>query len=163
MNGFDIDSTTESSFDLPPLLEPALTLRDLDRIIQIARACPPEAEVHPLDPGSYAIGLPGGEAIRVTTDREVFDFSADNFQLFSPGGVAFNAFSTAGVETGASGFGVAWMLQRPTGEPEFVVATLYGPRTISTFEELIAALNQIGEPCEFPLTAWPESVAIAIA
>jgi len=43
---------------LPPLPEAALTLRDLDRAIQIARARPPEIDFRPLDPGSYGIGLP---------------------------------------------------------------------------------------------------------
>ena len=67
-SGFDIDATVEGSLDLPSLPEPALTLRDLDRAIQIARARPPEVDFRPLDPGSYGIGLPGGEPTRVTTD-----------------------------------------------------------------------------------------------
>jgi hypothetical protein len=41
VSGFDIDATVESSLDLPSLPGPALTLRDLDRAIQIARARPP--------------------------------------------------------------------------------------------------------------------------
>lgn len=90
--GFDIDATVEGTLDLPSLPEPALTLRDLDRAIQIPRARPPEAEFRPLDPGSYGVGLPGSPMIRVTTDARVFEFSSDNFQLFSPGGDAFNAF-----------------------------------------------------------------------
>ncbi len=34
---------------------------------------------------------------------------------------------------------------------EFVLATRFGPRTVGSFEELLAALDVIGEPSEFPL------------
>ena len=112
-SGFDIDATVEGSLDLPTLPEPALTLRDLDRAIQIARARPPEVDFRPLDPGSYGIGLPGGEPTRVTTDAGVFEFSSDNFQLFSRGGDAFGAFCVNGDGGSAEGRGIAWMVQRP--------------------------------------------------
>jgi hypothetical protein len=46
-SGFDIEVTVEGSLDLPSLPEPALTLRDLDRAIQIARARPPEVDFRP--------------------------------------------------------------------------------------------------------------------
>jgi hypothetical protein len=154
-SGFDIDATVEGSLDLPALPEPALTLRDLDRAIQIARARPPEVDFRPLDPGSYGIGLPGGAPIRVTTDAGVFEFSSDNFQLFSPGGEAFGAFCVDGTGGSAEGRGIAWMVQRPGAEAEFVVATRFGPRTVASFEELLAALDVVGEPCEFPLADWP--------
>ena len=108
--------TVEGSLDLPALPEPALTLRDLDRAIQIARARPPEVDFRPLDPGSYGIGLPGGVPTRVTTDAGVFEFSSDNFQLFSPGGDAFGAFCVDGAGGGADGLGIAWMVQRPGGD-----------------------------------------------
>jgi hypothetical protein len=153
--GFDIDATVEGSLDLPALPEPGLTLRDLDRAIQIARARPPEVDFRPLDPGSYGIGLPGGAPIRVTTDAEVFEFSSDNFQLFSPGGDVFGAFSVEAASDSADGRGIAWIVQRPGAEAEFVVATKFGPRRVGRFEELLAALDVVGEPCEFPLADWP--------
>ena len=162
-SGFDIEVTVEGSLDLPSLPEPALTLRDLDRAIQIARARPPEVDFRPLDPGSYGIGLPGGGPIRVTTDAGVFEFSSDNFQLFSPGGDAFGAFCVDGSGGGAGGRGIAWMVQRPGAEAEFVVATRSGPRTVGSFEELLAALDVVGEPCEFPLGGWPGVTASVIA
>ena len=154
-SGFDIDVTVEGSLDLPALPEPALTLRDLDRAIQIARARPPEVDFRPLDPGSYGIGLPGGVPTRVTTDAGVFEFSSDNFQLFSPGGDAFGAFCVDGAGGGADGLGIAWMVQRPGAEAELVVATRFGPRTVGSFEELLAALDVVGEPSEFPYAEWP--------
>jgi hypothetical protein len=160
--GFDIDATVEGSLDLPALPEPALTLRDLDRAIRIARARPPEVDFMPLDPGSYGIGLPGGAPIRVTTDPGVFEFSSDNFQLFSPGGDAFGAFCVEGGD-GAEGRGIAWMVQRPGAEAEFVVATQSGPRRVERFAELLAALDVAGEPCDFPLADWPGVTASVIA
>jgi hypothetical protein len=162
-SGFDIDATVEGSLDLPSLPEPALTLRDLDRAIQIARARPPEVDFRPLDPGSYGIGLPGGAPIRVTTDPGVFEFSADNFQLFSPGGEAFGSFCVDGAGEGAEGRGIAWMLQRPGAEAEFVVATRFGPCTVKSFEELLAALDVIGEPSECPYPDWPGVTVSVIA
>lgn len=162
-SGFDIDVTVEGSLDLPVLPEPALTLRDLDRAIQIARARPPVVDFRPLDPGSYGIGLPGGEPTRVTTDAGVFEFSSDNFQLFSPGGDAFGAFYVDGAGGSAEGRGIAWMVQRLGAAAEFVVATRFGPRTVGSFEELLAALDVVGEPGEFPLADWPGVTVSVVA
>jgi SNF2 family DNA or RNA helicase len=162
-SGFDIDATVEDSLDLPPLPEPALTLRDLDRAIQIARARPPEVDFRPLDPGSYGIGLPGGEPVRVTADPVVFEFSADNFQLFSPGGDVFSAFCVNGADGDADGRGIAWLVQQPGAKAEFVVATRFGPRTVASFEELLAALDAVGEPTGFPFTDWPGVTVSVIA
>jgi hypothetical protein len=92
---------------------------------------------------------------RVTTDAGVFEFSSDNFQLFSPGGDAFGAFCVDGAGGGADGLGIAWMVQRPGAEAELVVATRFGPRTVGSFEELLAALDVVGEPSEFPYAEWP--------
>ena len=162
-SGFDIDATVEGSLDLPTLPEPALTLRDLDRAIQIARARPPAIDFRPLDPGSYGIGLPGGAPIRVTTDADVFEFSSDNFQLFSPGGNAFGSFYVVSTGGAGNGRGIAWMVQRPAAEAEFVVATRFGPRTVGNFDELLAALDLVGEPSEFPFANWPGVTVWAVA
>jgi hypothetical protein len=102
-----------------------------------------------------------GSGCRVTTDAGVFEFSSDNFQLFSPGGDTFSAFNVDGTGGSAEGRGIAWMVQRPDAEAEFVVATRFGPRTVESLEELLAALDVIGEPCEFPLADWP-SVSVSV-
>jgi len=47
------------------------------------------------------------------------------------------------------------MVQRPGSEAEFVVSTRFGVRTVASFEELLAALDVVGEPCEFQLADWP--------
>jgi hypothetical protein len=161
--GFDIDATVEGSLDLPALPEPALTLRDLDRAIQIGHARPPEVDFRPLDPGSYGIGLPGGEPTRVTTDAGVFEFSSDNFQLFSPGGDAFGAFGVEIAADGAGARGIAWLVQRPGADADFVVATRFGPCTVSRFADLVASLDLVGEPCEFPYADWPGVTVSVVA
>jgi ERCC4-related helicase len=161
--GFDIDATVEADLDLPSLPDPAFTLRDLDRAIQFGRARPPQVDFRPLDPCSYGIGLPGSDPVRVTTDPEAFEFSADNLQLFSPGGDVYNAFSLDGSDSAGSGPGIAWLVRRPDGERQFVIATRFGPRQVTSFEELFAALDLVGEPCEFPLSDWPDVTAALIA
>jgi hypothetical protein len=117
-------------------------------------------DFRPLDPRSYGIGLPGGAPIRVTTDPAVFEFSSDNFQL-SPGGDAFGAFFVDGAGVDTDGRGIAWVVQRPGAEAEFLVATRFGPRTLGNFEDLLAALEVVGEPCDFPLADWP-GVAVSV-
>ena len=44
-----------------------------------------------------------------------------------------------------------WMVQRPGAAAEFVVATRFGPRTVASFEELLSALDVVGEPSEFSI------------
>lgn len=162
-DGFDIDATVDDGLDLPPVPEVPLSLRDLDRTINLAVARPPEVDWRPLDAGSYGIGLPGGASIRVTTDAEVFDFSADSHQLFSPGGEVFDSFLVDSTPEASDGRGVAWLLRRSTGGREFVVATRFGLRRVETFEDLLAALDTIGPPTDFPFGDWPGMTVSVIA
>ena len=162
-SGLDIDSTVDEALDLPALPEPPLTLRDIDCAVNIERARPPEVEWKPLDPGAYSIRAPGAEPIRVTTDAEVFDFSADNHQLFSTGGEAFDLFLNTADPEPAVGPGVAWVVKSPDGSLDFVVATRFGPQRVNTFAELMAAVDAVDAPTDFPLTDWPGVSAFAIA
>ena len=92
--------------DLRSLPEPALTLRDLDRASQIARARPARGRLRPLGPGS-GLALPCDAPILVTTDPGVLAFSSDTVQLFSPGSDAFGAFCVDGALGGAEDRGIA--------------------------------------------------------
>jgi hypothetical protein len=161
--GLDIDATVDESLDLPSLPEPPLALRDLDRALNLERARPPELDWRPLDVGSYGIRLPGGDSVRVTTDARVFDFSADNHQLFSPDGDVFNLFCVESSPEASSGRGIAWLLQRMSGGREFVVATRFGLRRLETFSELLAALDAMNAPTDFPLADWPGMIVLTVA
>jgi hypothetical protein len=162
-SGFDIDATVEDSLDIPELPESPITLRELDRAITIAQARPPEIDWRPLDEGSYGIGLPGGDAVRVTTDAAVFDFSGDSHQLFSPGGDVFGSFGVSSPGVTADAQGIAWLLKRETGGDEFVVATKFGLRRVQTLNEVLNALDSVGQPTEFPYTEWPGATVFLIA
>jgi hypothetical protein len=54
-------------------------------------------------------------------------------------------------------------VRRPDESVEFVVATRFGPRQVTCFEELVAALDVIGEPCEFPFAEWPGVTVSVVA
>lgn len=164
-DGFDLDVTVEASLDLPELPESPLTLADLDRVINLAKARPPESTCRPLDAASYAVSLPGTKSVRVTTSAEVFDFSGDNHQLFSPFGEMFDQF---GVEAPSpvdaqEPSGIAWLLRRENGQAEFVVATKFGLRRIQTLSELLNALEIVGQPTTFSAAEWPGMVVSVVA
>ena len=55
------------------------------------------------------------------------------------------------------------MVHRPSAEVELVVATRFGPRTVGSFEELLAALDVVGEPSEFPYADWPGVTVVVVA
>lgn len=90
--------------------------------------------------------------VRVTTDAEVFEYSGDSHQLFSPGGAVFGEASrTLGTELAGDGEGVCWLLE-PEGEgrPKFVVLSRFGMREVRSLEELCHVLDQVGEPGRLP-------------
>ncbi len=155
LSGFDIDATVEDRLEVPDLPETPLSLGELDRVIHIPMARPTQVDWRPLDAGSYGVGLPGGETVRVTTDAKVFDFSGDSHQLFSPGGEVFDAFSVETPTDPGDGLGIAWLVRRENGGEEFVVATKFGLQRVQTLNELLNALDSVGAPTSFPLAAWP--------
>lgn len=162
-SGFDIDAAVENSVDMPDLPETPLTLSQLDRVINIARARPPEIDWRQLDAGSYGIALPGGEPVRVTTDSRVFDLSGDSHQLFSPGGEVFGRFAVTSPADAGDGRGIAWLLRRESGCEEFVVATRFGLQRVQTLNELLNALDSVGAPTNFPFGEWPGVTVSVIA
>jgi hypothetical protein len=64
---------------------------------------------------------------------------------------------------GEEGRGTAWMVWREGLAAEFVVATGFGPRTVGTSAELLAALDVVEEPCEFPDVKWPGVMVSVVA
>jgi hypothetical protein len=51
--------------------------------------------------------------------------------------------------------GIAWVVQQPGVEAQFVVTTRFGLRHVGSFEEFLAGLDVVGELCEFPFADWP--------
>lgn len=159
--GFDLDATAAGSLDIPVLPDPALTLRDFDSILSRGDACPSGCEVRPLDPGSYEVSVPGHSRTRATTDGEVFEYSADNQQLFAPGGEAFEAFAAV-PEASGTGDGVAWLVEE-NGTKQFVLQTEHGPVQVRTAAELLSALEHVGPPAACPREKSSETRVSLIA
>jgi len=166
-SGFDIDATSAETLELPSLPAVPASLRDLDRVLQTALAIPAQADVWPLDPGSYAVTLPGGEAIRVTTDAETFDISSDNHQLFAPGGQVFEAlmkYAVSDMQSHSSDAeAVSWLVTQVDGGTTFVVKTESGLERVESLAALLQCLERVGSPTRFPYAEWPGVSATAVA
>lgn len=93
----------------------------------------------------------------------MLEFSRDNVQVLSPGGDVFGTFCVDGAGGGIEDWGIAWLVQLPRAEMEFVAVTRSGPPQLASFKELLAALDVVGDPCEFPLADWPGVMASVIA
>ncbi|HLH03941.1 MAG TPA: helicase-related protein [Bryobacteraceae bacterium] len=159
--GFDVDATAVGSLEIPALPDAALTLADFDRILSDVEACPAACEVMPLDPGSYAVSVPGLGTVRVTTEAETFDYSSDNQQLFSPGGEAYSVLAAVPEPVG-SGEGVAWLVEH-NGIRRFIVQTEHGPVEVRNFAELIRALAHVGSPTACPYEQSEKCKTLLIA
>jgi hypothetical protein len=93
-----------------------LTLADLDAAFNRTGILPPNLEWRRLDPGSYALRVPGmAQEIRVTTQAEVFDDHFESHEFLSPGAALFEklvADSVAKVENpNSTGEGKIWMIE----------------------------------------------------
>jgi hypothetical protein len=108
-------------------------------------------EWRPLDPGTYALKLPGMPAeVRATTSGEVFEYS-DNHELLSPGGAVFDRLSeenpTSAVPAG--GKGVCWLANTPEGK-RMILQTEDGPQEVDSLNQLIDTLQRVGSPSASP-------------
>ena len=121
--------------------------------------------MRPLDVGSYAITLPGGGAVRVTTGAETFDMSSDNHQLFAQGGEVFATMQDYAVpsEQSADTEAVAWLVKQAERGTTFVVKTESTVEQVETFGALLEALERIGRPAKFPYSEWPGVTATVVA
>jgi hypothetical protein len=135
----DIDTASFESLEVPLLPEPAMTLEQIDAIMRDGRAVPKEMEWKPLDPRSYSLRMPGmATASRVTTDADVFEYSGENHQLFSPGGQLFAAVQSVGrgESEAVEGDGICWMTTPTDGSvPQFFLSTKFGIEEIKTLAE----------------------------
>jgi hypothetical protein len=143
----DIDTASFESLEVPPLPEPAMTLEQIDAVLQDGRALPKELEWKPLDPRSYSIRMPGmADAVRVTTDADVFEYSGENHQLFSPCGQLFDAVHSAytGAGEAVEGDGICWLTTPADGSaPRFLLRTKFGLEEITTLAHLQLRLGSV--------------------
>ena len=83
--------------------------------------------------------------------------------MFSPGGEAFDSFCVNSTPEQSALPGVAPLLRRASGGLQFVVATRFGPQRVQTLGELLAALDAVGVPPEFPLADWSGMTVSVVA
>ena len=147
--GFDVDEVADEALDVPDLPEPALTLSDIDIALNREGVLPPGAELARLDPGSYKLRLPGGQAwVRVTTDAEVFDEHFDSHEFLSPGGPFFETLAApTPKDASASGAAVGhcWLVESggAGGACEMFVLTPDGARRVDSLGDLLERLNRL--------------------
>jgi hypothetical protein len=136
----DIDTASFESLEAPSLPEPAMTLEQIDSVLRDGRAIPKELEWKPLDPRSFSLRMPGmASALRVTTDADVFEYSGENHQLFSPGGRLFSETQAIGTiePESAEGEGIFWLARPSDGDtPRFLLRTRFGTEEIMTLGQL---------------------------
>ena len=164
--GFDVDEVADEALDVPDLPEPALTLPDIDRALNREGVLPPGAELARLDPGSYKLRLPGGDAwVRVTTDAEVFDDHAESHEFLSPGGPLFEALAAPTPE-GASASGAAaghcWLVEAggDGGACEMLVLTPDGARRVDSLGDLLERLDRLPDREGFDGPRHPEGSSV---
>jgi hypothetical protein len=147
--GFDVDEVADETLDVPDFPGPGLTLLDLDAALNVPDVLPPGTELAPLDPGSYKLRLPGGDAwVRVTADSEVFDDHAESHEFLSPGGAFFEGLATPKSEDSSvprEGLGHCWLVEQggAGGTCEMFVATPEGPIPVHSLGDL---LNRLSRP-----------------
>ncbi len=88
--GFDIDAVTEADLVPPKRLPPAVTMEDLDRIIQSPDLMPSGFKAWPMGRREYELRAPGRDApVRVTTDPKYFEEHSESLEFWSPGNPLF--------------------------------------------------------------------------
>ena len=167
--GFDIDEVAAEALEMPQLPPPALTLAELDRALNRPDVRPPEAVWKPLDPGSYALQVPGmSEEMRVTTSAEVFDDHSESHAFLSPGGECLDELAPEDTSPSvASGSAQAniWLVEpvdhsRPA---EVVALTIDGPRLIDSLGMLIDCLDHLAAPAQLDPTTFSDSTTRPLA
>jgi hypothetical protein len=116
-----------------------------------------------LDPGSYKLRLPGGEAwVRVTTDAEVFEDHAESHEFLSPGGSFFESLATPRSDDPSvplEGPGHCWLVEPggAGGTSEMFVATSEGPTPVSSLADLLERLSKLSTAGTFDIAGQPPS------
>ena len=102
-----------------------------------------------LDPGSFKLRLPGGDAwVRVTTDAEVFDDHSESHEFPSPGGPLFEALAaqtTEGASASGAAAGHCWLVEagEDGGACDMLVLTTDGARRVDSLGDLLGRLDRL--------------------
>ncbi len=115
-----------------------------------------------LDPGSFKLHLPGGDAwVRVTTDAEVFDDHAESHEFLFPGGHVFETLAAPTPE-GASASGAAaghcWLVEAggDGGACDMLVLIPEGARRVHSLGDLLERLDRLPDREGFDSPRHPE-------
>jgi hypothetical protein len=83
--GFDIDAVSEADLEKPDFPEPDFSTDQMDTILKEEELLPPGFACRELEPGTYALSIPGNkDEARVTTRPTVFDQHFESHQLLLP-------------------------------------------------------------------------------
>jgi hypothetical protein len=118
-SSLDIDEVAADSLEMPDFPDPSMTLADLDLALNLPGVLPPGIEWRRLDPGSYALRLPGmDQEVRVTTQADVFDDHFESHEFLSPGGDLFEALASMSLGDEGQGReatrGNVWLVRNPS-------------------------------------------------
>jgi hypothetical protein len=149
----NIDDVAADALELPDLLAPVLTMPDLDVVLNQPAILPPGTEWRRLDPGTYAIRLPGMDReVRVTIHADVFDDHFDSHQFLSPGGQLFERmiadFPAKDDEAGKPvGDGKIWLLfDRSSGTCRFLARRQHDVSVCDSLIQLLEAAADESTP-----------------
>ncbi len=153
---------------MPKLPDPSLTLSDIDKAFNRPDVRPAEMGWRRLDPGSYAVQLPGmAEDVRATTSEEVFDDHAESHVFLSPGSAMFDRIvedMRSANEEAAAETGHVWLIvpQEDRQSCRVIVSTTEGLKEVKTLSELLRGLQQLGEVEKPDLSDWPQSAVFPL-
>jgi superfamily II DNA or RNA helicase len=88
--GLDIDEVAKDALTMPALPPPAMTLDDIDRVMNHPVLRPPQVEWVAMDAGSYSLQMPGmPQSVRVTLRADTFDDQFESHEFLGPGNMLF--------------------------------------------------------------------------
>ncbi len=161
--GFDIDEVAQEAAELPVLPDPSLTLEEIDTSLNRSEIRPPAMQWKNLDFKTYAVQMPGmPQAIRVTTNADVFDDHFDSHEFLSPGGTFFTKIKNSFIPTEDSPIldeGYMWLIQPDNGGYcEFVVSTQDGIQRINSLFGLLERIKKMGNSSLLDVSQWQNVV-----
>lgn len=146
----DLDEAGAGSLEVPEMPEPAVSLDQLESTFRLGNHIPQQADWNPLDPRSYSVKFAGmQQGTRITTDPDVFEYSGENHQLFSPCGPVFESLAMLAAVDMEEGEGICWLEESETGW-KMLLNTKYGIEEVQTLDRLVSGLPNAAPPAPPP-------------